>query len=136
MTDTSGAADVQAILADLQAEIRRHRDLLAGLGVLEPPDPLAPVRQRQWVNPHLPIGWPKMPKGLASKLAAYVQKIVRRLLRWYINPIVEQQNAYNAAVADLLAAQVHQMQRLNEPTGAVPRLQQDVAALAQRQEQT
>jgi hypothetical protein len=30
------------------------------------------------------------------------QKVTRRLLRWYINPIVEQQNRFNAATAQAL----------------------------------
>ena len=98
----SGSSDVQEILENLQEEIRRHRLALGELGALEKPDPLAQVRQHQWVNSHLPIGWPVMPKGISPKLVAYAQKIARRLLRWYINPLVDQQNAYNAAVAELL----------------------------------
>jgi 2-polyprenyl-3-methyl-5-hydroxy-6-metoxy-1,4-benzoquinol methylase len=99
----SQSEDVDAILADLQAALRQHRAALESLGVINPPDPLAGVRQHQWVNPHLPIGWPKMPSGLVPKLVAYAQKITRRLLRWYINPIIDQQNALNAAVGEALA---------------------------------
>ena len=44
-----------------------------------------------------------MPRGLIPKLVAYAKKITRRLFRWYINPLVDQQNAYNAAVTDALA---------------------------------
>jgi len=65
-------------------------------------DLLATVRERQWINSHVPIGWPEMPKGLGPKLRAYAQKVVRRLLRWYIDPLVEQQNRYNAAVSEAL----------------------------------
>jgi len=103
--------DIQAILADLQEEIRRHRLALGELGAIERPDPLAKVRQHVWVNPHLPIGWPVMPKGIIPKIIAYAQKITRRLLRWYINPLVEQQNAYNAAVAEVLAALQNQSEQ-------------------------
>ncbi|MBN1400571.1 MAG: class I SAM-dependent methyltransferase [Anaerolineae bacterium] len=99
----SQSEDVDAILADLQAALRKHRAALESMGVLDPPDPLANVRQHQWVNSHLPIGWPKMPRGLVPKLVAYAQKITRRLLRWYINPIIDQQNALNAAVSEALA---------------------------------
>lgn len=55
------------------------------------------------INPHVPIAWPHWPKGLWPKAVAAMQKVVRRLLRWYIDPIVEQQNAYNAEVAAMLA---------------------------------
>jgi 2-polyprenyl-3-methyl-5-hydroxy-6-metoxy-1,4-benzoquinol methylase len=98
----AGREQIRAILADLQEEIRRHRLALGELGAVERPDPLSKVRQHVWVNPHLPIGWPVMPKGIIPKVIAYAQKITRRLLRWYINPLIEQQNAYNAAVAEAL----------------------------------
>ena len=102
----SGSAEIEeirAILAELQEEIRRNRPVqgeaerASGL--------LAMVQERQWVNSHLPIGWPAMPKGLINKLIAYLQKVTRRLLRWYITPLVEQQNAYNKAVTAALYAQ-------------------------------
>ena len=96
------AAEIRAIVADLQEELRRHRLVLGDLAPALRADPLDGVRQHQWVNSHLPIGWPVMPMGIAAKLSAYAQKIVRRLLRWYIDPIVEQQNAFNTAVVRAL----------------------------------
>jgi len=95
---------IEAILGQLQEEIGRHRLALGQLGALDPPDHLAQVRQHKWVNPHLPIGWPVMPKGIVAKLVAMTQKVVRRLLRWYINPIVDQQNHFNEAVFERLQA--------------------------------
>lgn len=50
------------------------------------------------VNPHLPIAWPYWPPGLWPKIVAALQKVTRRLLAWYINPIVEQQNQFNHLV--------------------------------------
>jgi hypothetical protein len=41
--------------------------------------------------------WPLYGKTPLQKAIALVNKLVRRYLRWYINPIVEQQNAGNAA---------------------------------------
>lgn len=95
--------EIRAILADLQDEIHRHRLALGEAGAVSPPNPMMRVREKQAVNPHLPIGWPVMPRGIVAKLIAYAQKITRRLLRWYINPIVAQQNAFNAAITDLCA---------------------------------
>jgi hypothetical protein len=66
------------------------------------PDPLKQVRATAHVNPHLPIAWPAWPQGVWPKVEALAQKVVRRLLRWYINPIVEQQNQFNQAVAQAL----------------------------------
>ncbi len=54
------------------------------------------------LNPHLPIAWPTWPKGLWPKGVAAAQKVTRRLLQWYINPIVEQQNRFNSAVVQAL----------------------------------
>jgi GT2 family glycosyltransferase len=50
------------------------------------------------VEPHAPIAWPHWPPGLWPKLVALFQKITRRLLNWYITPIVEQQNNINAVL--------------------------------------
>jgi O-antigen chain-terminating methyltransferase len=113
MSSTQDPTDLSAILADLQAEIERHRIALGELGAIDQPDPLEKVRQRQRVNSHLPIGWPVMPKGVVPKLTAYAQKITRRLLRWYINPLVDQQNEYNAAVSEVLATMLQQMEEFD-----------------------
>jgi len=62
------------------------------------------VREHQRVNSHLPIGWPVMPRGLIPKLVAYTKKkITQWPLRWYINPRVDQQRAYNTVVTEALA---------------------------------
>jgi hypothetical protein len=63
---------------------------------------LKQVHATAWVNSHLPVAWPVWPKGLWPKLSALAQKTIRRLLRWYINPIVEQQNRFNTAVVQAL----------------------------------
>ena len=91
---------IEAITAALQDEIGRASQ--KDTDSRQEADPLRAVRERQWVNSHLPIGWPEMPKGLGPKLLAFAQKITRRLLRWYVDPVVEQQNRFNAAVAEAL----------------------------------
>lgn len=63
-----------------------------------PPELLQELRGLAWINPHLPIAWPDWPKGVGPKLAALAQKLIRRSLRWYINPLVDQQNKFNATV--------------------------------------
>ena len=98
--------DLRAIVDNLQDEIRRHRVLLGEIGPQEPVEPLAEVRRHQWVNSHLPIGWPTMPKRIVPRIIAIAQKVVRRLLRWYINPLIDQQNRYNAAVSQFLSDHV------------------------------
>jgi hypothetical protein len=106
-------ADIREIVAELQAEVGRYQpDSPAEPGAAESrfpggvgdSDALARVRLYQHVNSHLPIGWPDMPPGLLPKMRAYAQKIVRRLLRWYINPLVDQQNLFNTAVTEVLSS--------------------------------
>jgi hypothetical protein len=95
-------ADVAAILAELRDEVRARR---LGLGQLEP-GPLERDLQRSLdeIELHRVVSahWPLTGKTLPRRAINLVNKVVRRALRWYINPIVEQQNAYNDAVARTL----------------------------------
>lgn len=94
--------DTAQILQQLKREVReqylemQHEVPLSRVAALEE------VHATRWVNPHQPIAWPEWPSGLWPKVVALLQKGVRRLLRWYINPIVEQQNRFNAAVTTAL----------------------------------
>jgi hypothetical protein len=49
-----------------------------------------------------PMAWPAWPKGLRPKIVALAQRMMGRLLHWYVNPIVEQQNRFNKAVVGSL----------------------------------
>ncbi|MGD8820057.1 MAG: sulfotransferase domain-containing protein [Anaerolineae bacterium] len=66
------------------------------------------------INPHLPIAWPRWPKGIRAKASAFAQKTIRLMLRWYINPIVEQQNRFNTAVVEALDEMWEQLRSLQE----------------------
>ena len=105
---TPSIEQVAQVLQQLKQEVRAQRlalgDLTAddktmGLARLAALDRVHAVAR---VNPHLPIAWPTWPKGVWPKIEALAQKVVRRLLRWYIDPIVEQQNRFNAAAAQVL----------------------------------
>jgi len=104
--------DVAEVLGKLKEEIRRRRPAETDPVLAERTAILRRVYATMRVNPHLPIGWPKLPPGILPKVVAVTQKLVRRLLRWYINPIVEQQNAFNAASTGALESLVQQMERL------------------------
>jgi len=128
-TRSPESEQVRSALADLQGEIRRHRAALEEAGCLDPADPLAQVRLRAQVNAQFPIGWPVMPKGLVPKAIAVAKKLARRLLRWYIDPLVDQQNEYNAVVVRYLET----MQGRDEERAArLDRLEYQVNALARR----
>ena len=103
--------DTATILAELREEIRARRARLGGTGSAPAGEPgsaawslnelrksLDEVNDLWFVSAHLPMTWTS-PVGHAL---AYVKRVVRLLLRWYINPIVEQQNLYNSAVARTL----------------------------------
>jgi len=107
---------VEEVLDDLMAEVRYFRPEL-GDATGRQSDALIKVQEYRWVNSHLPIGWPVMPKRLVPKMVAYAKKITRRLLRWYINPIIDQQNDMNAAVAEALEELYTAVATLNDRIG-------------------
>ena len=102
--------DTATILAELREEIRRRRERLGGTGpaagepgsaawsLNELRKSLDEVNDLWFVSAHLPMTWTS-PVG---HVLAYAKRLARLLLRWYINPIVEQQNLYNSAVARTL----------------------------------
>ncbi len=103
-TDNGSHADVATILGDLREQIRQRR---AHLAINDPNDPHAlslaelrrsveAVNEVWFVSAHLPITWDVRVFG---RLLAYAKRATRLLLRWYINPIVEQQNRFNSATA-------------------------------------
>jgi len=110
--------DPAVVLSEVRAQIARRRQ-----GPGRPSDPagapdfgLGQLRQSVdevndlwFVSAHLPITW-KLP-GVGTALA-YAKKATRVLLRWYINPIVEQQNRYNSAVARALVEATAYQERL------------------------
>ena len=112
--------EVASVLQELKREVRNQEHQPAGAALLAQTPSTTPhlaalerVHSLAQVNPHLPIAWPNWPSGLWPKIVAVAQKLVRRLLCWYINPIVEQQNRFNAAVAqslDVLWAEVAHIQ--------------------------
>jgi hypothetical protein len=104
--------EIAEILQQLKQEVRSQRlrggmDQSAALTAA-----LEQVQLTSWVNPHQPIAWPHWPKGLWPKVMALIQKLVRRLLCWYINPIIEEQNDLNAAVATALDTLAQENARL------------------------
>ena len=55
------------------------------------------MQHHMFVNAHWDIAWPRWPPGVRAKVTALYQKLTRRLLKWYIDPIVSQQNQFNHA---------------------------------------
>jgi hypothetical protein len=94
--------NVAGILEGLRAEVRARR--LAQGQAEEGPLERDLRRSLDEIELHRVISahWPLLGKTVPQRVVALVNKLVRRYLRWYINPIVEQQNAYNDVVARTL----------------------------------
>ncbi|HWQ15347.1 MAG TPA: hypothetical protein VNL77_21280 [Roseiflexaceae bacterium] len=90
------------ILEQLRAEVRAQR-LARGVAEQGPLERdlrrcLDEIELHRVVSAH----WPLTARSLPGRALNLVHRLVRLGLRWYINPIVEQQNAYNDAVARAL----------------------------------
>jgi hypothetical protein len=80
------------------------QDLVEQRGSQEPPAVFPDIALRTMphqISQHSQVSahWPLGGSGLLQRVAAQVQKAIRFGLRWLINPIFEQQNSFNAAVA-------------------------------------
>lgn len=98
---TAETPSIADILESLRAEVRAQRAALGGAGDGQS----AAERELRRANEEIEYTrvvsahWPLEGKTPYEQAWALVNKVVRRYLRWYINPIVEQQNAYNDAAA-------------------------------------
>lgn len=113
------ALDIAAIVEQLRREVRQRREgrlessihqLESSFDEVELARSMEEVRANQGVSAHWPIVW----KTPLQALFAAIQRFTRRFLRWYINPIVDQQNAYNASVERTLTLLVAANARLRE----------------------
>src|SRR5687768_1574768 len=100
------AIDVGAILAQIRSEMDAAQQgagnetahLALGVDLDELRESIAEVESLRAVTAH----WPLAGQTPRERGAAFVQRVVRRALQWYITPIVQQQNTYNAAVTRAL----------------------------------
>ena len=119
MTSEPDPTDVATIIEQLRQEVRQRREgqlengahhLESSFDEVELARSLEEVRASQGVSAHWPIVW----RTPLQAFFAFIQRLTRRFLRWYINPIVEQQNAYNAAVERTLGLLVAANARLRD----------------------
>ncbi len=97
------ALDVGVVMAQLRAEVRaaqglQHdttRHLALGVDTIALTESVAEVEALRAVSIHWPLMW-HTPR---QRFEVFVKRLVRRALRFYLEPIVQQQNTYNAAVA-------------------------------------
>ena len=96
------APDVGAILEQVRSAVRQQR-MARGVALQGPLErdlrrTLEELELHRVVSAH----WPLTSRTLTGRAVALVNKLVRRSLRWYINPIVDQQNAFNDVAARAL----------------------------------
>ncbi|MEI6044691.1 MAG: hypothetical protein WCS37_10080 [Chloroflexota bacterium] len=97
MTLIDEKEEVAATLNALREEVRARREKLHGAELSELRGLVRQVNEGWNVSAHLPITWGGPP--LIGRGLAYAKRATRLLLRWYINPIVEQQNNFNASLS-------------------------------------
>lgn len=96
----SNPQDVAAALDEIRERVRVRRARLSSdeagsdFNLLELRKAVDELNDAWYVSAHLPVTW-ELP--IVGRLGAYTKRIMRILLRWYINPIVEQQNRFNSA---------------------------------------
>jgi hypothetical protein len=103
--------DVAAALEALRAAVRRNAGYHKAGDV--PPaqrsHALTELSDLAVISAHLPVTWNTPVVGRAT---AYAKRGMRILLRWYINPIVEQQNTFNESLVRALASLEERLQEL------------------------
>jgi hypothetical protein len=110
-------AEVEATLGAIKRSVR-ERQGFAPDGPDEPPaearSALTEAMDAAYISAHTPILWdvPVVGRGIAL-----TKRTARLLLRWYINPIVDQQNDFNAAVVRALAELSAEVERLKSERG-------------------
>lgn len=122
MSSSAHPIDVAALLADLQQRIQTNASASgqateltkAELTALH--EALHELELTRVISAH----WPIEGHGLVGRIIAVIQKVTRRLLRWYINPIVEQQNAYNDAVLRALRLLIDAYQEQSQSQAQLP----------------
>jgi hypothetical protein len=98
--------DVAAILEQLRNELRALRaaqhEEQAGTALSAIEHELHHCAEQLEIARVVSAHWPLEGRTLYGRIWALINKLVRRALRWYINPIVEQQNAFNDAATRTL----------------------------------
>ena len=96
-------AEVEATLEAIRQRVRERHGVSQGTPDVPVRDAgrgaLVEAMDAAHISAHLPILWDVPVVGRGVALA---KRAVRLLLRWYINPIVDQQNDFNAAVVRAL----------------------------------
>lgn len=106
------AAEIEATLRAIRERVRARQPSLASgaaAAVEQGRDALTEAMDAAYISAHLPVVWDVPVLG---RLFALTKRATRILLRWYINPIVDQQNDFNAAALRALSALQREVEAL------------------------
>ena len=117
--------DVEAIVAELQAEVVRKRaagaypaDLLERLHTefhpdegLEPPEVSVLIQSSRWLRSDRPV---------VGGAIVFGKRVIRRLLAWYVAPIALDQTRFNLAILRELRALEERVARFEESPAPTP----------------
>lgn len=105
-------AQIEATLKVIRQRVHARTSVAAtdaGTVIEQGRDALTEAMDTAYISAHLPVVWDVPVFGRALALA---KRATRILLRWYINPIVEQQNDFNAAAVRALSALQREVEAL------------------------
>jgi hypothetical protein len=98
--------EIGAIFARLKDEIRRGSSVPVGNGPIATTRPLAGRSQveRAWaVTAERPFEQPPTRRGrVQSYVFVPVKRLLRKLMRWYVEPVAAQQRSFNLAIFNLV----------------------------------
>lgn len=117
-TSKSESRQIENALAELRSAVRKEAGYLIEDEVPAGPQ-LSAVRDAadlSSVSAHLPL---QSTLPVVGSLVVLVQRVIRLGLRWYINPIVEQQNAFNDSVVRALTEMELRQNELNRRLDAM-----------------
>ncbi len=103
---------IERTLDEIRSAVRREAGYLTEDEIPSGPQ-LSSVRDAAdlaSVSAHLPL---QSTLPVAGPIVVLAQRVIRIALRWYINPIVEQQNAFNDAVVRALTELEMRQNELN-----------------------
>jgi hypothetical protein len=105
--------DVAETLAQLKAAVRRNAGKSASYNEVgtSAANELTQLADLAVISAHLPVSWSA---PLVGRAIALSKRATRVLLRWYINPIVDQQNSFNEELVRVIASleeRLHELER-------------------------
>ncbi len=102
MATTEPINDIAAVLDVLRAEVKARRQQAPGAERSALEQQLDRCIEQLEITRVVSAHWPLEGSNPLERAWVLLHKVVRRYLRWYINPIVDQQNAFNDTAARAL----------------------------------